>query len=146
MKITLQRTRAASGGGCRDPFSSSSFSSPHFKRRGEKSSCSSSSSSLSLREISAYFTRLKELRMTSYDMKRQQVLSSRRNLFGDACGMPGEDNWIKPLEGRKMMRWYWPSKFLLPEVQLSQYFQMQVSRHSSLSFIYLYLSICRVSM
>lgn len=79
-----------------------------------------------LKGISEYYGKLKELRRTSFEEKQRQISSARKNLFGYACGMPGEENWVKPLEGRRMLKWYWPSKFLLPEARLSQYFQMQV--------------------
>ena len=57
--------------------------------------------------------------------KRAHAL--RQQLFGFAKGMPGEVAWLKPLKGKEMLNYYWPSKYDIPSFHLDQYLQMQVS-------------------
>ncbi|KAL8424509.1 hypothetical protein Efla_005951 [Eimeria flavescens] len=60
--------------------------------------------------------------------KRAHAL--RQQLFGYAKGLPGEAEWLKPLKGRRMMEYYWPSKHDLPSFHMDQYFKMQALRHA----------------
>ncbi|KFG30611.1 hypothetical protein TGRUB_207800 [Toxoplasma gondii RUB] len=65
---------------------------------------------------------------TPHSMRKSAVADARKKIFGYACGMPGEEQWVRPLQGRQMMKWYWPSKYMLQDVQMAQYFQMQAMR------------------
>ncbi|CBZ49787.1 conserved hypothetical protein [Neospora caninum Liverpool] len=66
--------------------------------------------------------------LSSHSVRKNAVADAKRKIFGYACGMPGEEQWVKPLQGRQMMKWYWPSKYMLQDVQMAQYFQMQAMR------------------
>ncbi|CDJ37315.1 hypothetical protein ETH_00032930 [Eimeria tenella] len=62
-------------------------------------------------------------------------LSSRaralqQQLFGFAKGLPGESAWLKPLKGKEMKEYYWPSKYDLPSFSVQQYFEMQALRYA----------------
>lgn len=58
----------------------------------------------------------------------RKVNSLKLQLFGYAKGFPGESAWLKPLEGRELMNWHWPSKHKIPSFHVDQYFAMQVLR------------------
>lgn len=42
--------------------------------------------------------------------------------------MPGDRNFQKKLEGRQLMRWYFPSKYNLQDFRVDEYFEMQAER------------------
>merc|ERR1719439_412315 len=42
--------------------------------------------------------------------------------------MPGDRYLRKGLEGRKLMRWYFPSKFSFQDFRVDEYFEMQAER------------------
>lgn len=56
----------------------------------------------------------------------KRAYALRQQLFGYAKGLPGENAWLKPLKGKEMMEYYWPSKYDLPSFHMEQYFEMQV--------------------
>ncbi|KAL8274363.1 hypothetical protein Esti_001685 [Eimeria stiedai] len=60
--------------------------------------------------------------------KRAHAL--RQQLFGYAKGFPGEKAWLKPLKGKELIEYYWPSKHDLPSFHMEQYLQMQALRHA----------------
>ncbi|KAK1444221.1 hypothetical protein BgAZ_101270 [Babesia gibsoni] len=59
---------------------------------------------------------------------RDSVAKARHEIFGSIKGMPGEDEWVKPLRGRTRTRWYWPSKYLHMDFSLRHYLAMQLRR------------------
>ncbi|XP_026190847.1 uncharacterized protein LOC34622492 [Cyclospora cayetanensis] len=60
----------------------------------------------------------------------KRVHALRKQLFGYARGMPGEAAWLKPLQGKEMKEYYWPSKYDLPSFNMEQYLQMQALRYA----------------
>lgn len=59
---------------------------------------------------------------------RESVQRARKDIFGSTRGMPGEEEWMKPLRGRSRNRWYWPSKYLHADFSLRHYLAMQLKR------------------
>ncbi|CAJ1343192.1 unnamed protein product [Effrenium voratum] len=66
--------------------------------------------------------------MDSRALKEEQIAIARERVFGPQGSMPGDREFRKKLEGRKLMRWYFPSKFNLQEFQIHDYFEMQAER------------------
>lgn len=56
----------------------------------------------------------------------KRVEALKKQLFGYAKGLPGEHVWLKPLQGKDLMEYYWPSKYDLPSFHVDQYLKMQV--------------------
>ncbi|CDJ58546.1 hypothetical protein, conserved [Eimeria maxima] len=54
----------------------------------------------------------------------------KEQLFGYAKGKTGEISWLKPLKGKELLNYYWPSKYDLPDFQMEQYLQMQALRYA----------------
>ncbi|GFE52776.1 hypothetical protein BaOVIS_001800 [Babesia ovis] len=59
---------------------------------------------------------------------RNSILRAKLDIFGSIKGMPGEEEWSKPLRGRSRTRWYWPSKYLHMDFSLRHYLAMQLRR------------------
>ncbi|CDR96350.1 hypothetical protein, conserved [Babesia bigemina] len=59
---------------------------------------------------------------------RESIRRARQDIFGRIKGMPGENEWLKPLRGRSRTRWYWPSKYLHMDFTLQHYLAMQLKR------------------
>jgi len=53
---------------------------------------------------------------------------ARESVFGAQGNMPGDRNFKKKLEGRQMMRWYFPSKYNYQDFRIDEYFEMQSER------------------
>eukprot|EP00927_Polykrikos_kofoidii_P061135 TRINITY_DN56007_c0_g1_i1.p1 TRINITY_DN56007_c0_g1~~TRINITY_DN56007_c0_g1_i1.p1 ORF type:complete len:335 (-),score=50.57 TRINITY_DN56007_c0_g1_i1:187-1191(-) len=58
------------------------------------------------------------------------VQEAQERVFGQKKLMPGDRYFRKPLEGKKLMRWYFPSKFNLQDFRVDEYFEMQGERFS----------------
>ncbi|EUD64911.1 hypothetical protein C922_04755 [Plasmodium inui San Antonio 1] len=56
------------------------------------------------------------------------IESCRKKIFGYAGNMPGEKQWIKPLIGKSMQNYYFPSKYLHLDFNLKEYMRMQTVR------------------
>ncbi|EKX73213.1 conserved hypothetical protein [Theileria equi strain WA] len=73
-------------------------------------------------------TRLVNVAKYSKKAWNDVVTSARRDIFGYKSGYPGEDEWIKPLQGPSRNRWYWPSKYLHMDFTIRYYLGMQLQR------------------
>ncbi|SBS88875.1 conserved Plasmodium protein, unknown function [Plasmodium ovale] len=65
------------------------------------------------------------------DIKRwnlKGVESCRKKIFGYVQNLPGENNWVKPLIGKSMQNYYFPSKYLHLDFNLKEYLRMQTVR------------------
>jgi len=60
--------------------------------------------------------------------KEAHVALARESVFGVQGNMPGDRYFRKKLEGRKLMRWYFPSKYNLQDFRVGEYFDMQEER------------------
>jgi hypothetical protein len=60
--------------------------------------------------------------------KEEAVNDSKRILFGEASGRPGERHVQQPLDGRQLLTHYFPSKYAFQDFQLDEYFTMQATR------------------
>ncbi|GAW83790.1 hypothetical protein, conserved [Plasmodium gonderi] len=56
------------------------------------------------------------------------IESCKKKIFGYTENMPGEKNWIKPLLGKSMQNYYFPSKYLHLDFNLKEYMRMQTVR------------------
>lgn len=56
------------------------------------------------------------------------IESSKQKIFGYAKNLPGEKNWIKPLVGKSLQNYYFPSKYLHLDFNLQEYLRMQTVR------------------
>ncbi|CAK9075032.1 Uncharacterized protein SCF082_LOCUS36444 [Durusdinium trenchii] len=61
-------------------------------------------------------------------LKEEHVAVARERVFGAQGSMPGDREFRKKLEGRKLMRWYFPSKYNLQDFRNNEYFEMQSER------------------
>jgi len=57
-----------------------------------------------------------------------QVAAARERLFGPQGSMPGDRHLRKRLEGKKLMRWYFPSKYHMQDFRVDDYYEMQAER------------------
>eukprot|EP00930_Biecheleria_cincta_P082549 TRINITY_DN72262_c0_g1_i1.p1 TRINITY_DN72262_c0_g1~~TRINITY_DN72262_c0_g1_i1.p1 ORF type:complete len:465 (+),score=86.05 TRINITY_DN72262_c0_g1_i1:52-1446(+) len=62
------------------------------------------------------------------ELKQEQIAVARERVFGPQDNMPGDRQFHKRLEGRKLMRWYFPSKYNLQDFRTDDYFEMQAER------------------
>jgi len=62
------------------------------------------------------------------ELKQEQIAVARERVFGPQDNMPGDRQFHKKLEGRKLMRWYFPSKYNLQDFRTEDYFEMQAER------------------
>ncbi|CXJ27361.1 conserved Plasmodium protein, unknown function [Plasmodium berghei] len=65
------------------------------------------------------------------DIKRwnlKGIESCKKKIFGYAQGLPGEKNWIKPLVGKSMQNYYFPSKYLHMDFNMKEYLRLQTVR------------------
>eukprot|EP00929_Paragymnodinium_shiwhaense_P009647 TRINITY_DN113896_c0_g1_i1.p1 TRINITY_DN113896_c0_g1~~TRINITY_DN113896_c0_g1_i1.p1 ORF type:complete len:370 (-),score=94.43 TRINITY_DN113896_c0_g1_i1:65-1174(-) len=61
-------------------------------------------------------------------LRDREVAEARERIFGPGGSMPG-DRWMrKPLEGRRLARWYFPSKYAMQDFRTEDYFEMQAER------------------
>lgn len=60
--------------------------------------------------------------------RREELNDARRVLFGYQSGMPGEGQFIKPLDGKSFMRWHLPSRYMMQDFRVDQYLEMQALR------------------
>lgn len=63
-------------------------------------------------------------------LKDEYVFRVRERVLGPQGSMPGDRFFRKPLEGKKLMNWYFPSKYALSDFRLDEYFEMQDERFS----------------
>ncbi|VWU51243.1 conserved protein, unknown function [Hepatocystis sp. ex Piliocolobus tephrosceles] len=56
------------------------------------------------------------------------IESCRKKIFGYVQNLPGEKNWVKPLMGKQMQNYYFPSKYLHLDFNLKEYLRMQTVR------------------
>lgn len=56
------------------------------------------------------------------------VAALREKLFGPAKGLAGERWFARPLDGKEMRRWYFPSKYRLQNFRVDEYYEMQAER------------------
>ncbi|SPJ11613.1 conserved protein, unknown function [Plasmodium sp. DRC-Itaito] len=56
------------------------------------------------------------------------IESCKKKIFGYVENMPGEKNWLKPLVGKSMQNYYFPSKYLHLDFNLKEYLRMQTVR------------------
>eukprot|EP00933_Yihiella_yeosuensis_P037091 TRINITY_DN3094_c1_g1_i1.p1 TRINITY_DN3094_c1_g1~~TRINITY_DN3094_c1_g1_i1.p1 ORF type:complete len:463 (+),score=128.77 TRINITY_DN3094_c1_g1_i1:99-1487(+) len=61
-------------------------------------------------------------------LKEEHVAIARERIFGPQGNMPGDRQFRKKLEGRQLMRWYFPSKYNLQDFSTKDYFEMQAER------------------
>ena len=61
-------------------------------------------------------------------LKEEQIALGQERIFGPRGSMPGDRQLRKKLEGRKLMRWYFPSKYNLQDFRNEEYFEMQAER------------------
>mmetsp|Transcript_92202 Transcript_92202/g.144736 ORF Transcript_92202/g.144736 Transcript_92202/m.144736 type:complete len:376 (+) Transcript_92202:110-1237(+) len=61
-------------------------------------------------------------------LRDEHVASAREKVFGIQGNMPGDRNFRKKLEGRELMRWYFPSKFSFQDFRVDEYYEMQAER------------------
>ncbi|CAE8638559.1 unnamed protein product, partial [Polarella glacialis] len=61
-------------------------------------------------------------------LKEEHVAIARERVFGPQGNMPGDRQFRKKLEGRQLMRWYFPSKYNLQDFGTEDYFEMQAER------------------
>lgn len=57
-----------------------------------------------------------------------KVAAARERVFGPQGNMPGDRHFRKRLEGDDLMRWYFPSKYAMPDFRVDDYFEMQAER------------------
>lgn len=62
------------------------------------------------------------------ELRDEHVNSARERIFGLQGSMPGDRYFRKKLEGRQLMRWYFPSKYNLQDFRVDEYFEMQSER------------------
>eukprot|EP00434_Breviolum_minutum_P022728 symbB.v1.2.020053.t2/scaffold1665.1/size106850/14 len=67
-------------------------------------------------------------RVDSRALKEEQIALGQERIFGPRGSMPGDRQLRKKLEGRKLMRWYFPSKYNLQDFRNEEYFEMQAER------------------
>ncbi|KAI4835119.1 hypothetical protein MKS88_005803 [Plasmodium brasilianum] len=56
------------------------------------------------------------------------IESCKKKIFGYIEKLPGENNWVKPLIGKSMQNYYFPSKYLHLDFNLKEYLRMQTVR------------------
>lgn len=61
-------------------------------------------------------------------VRDEHISQAREAIFGPQGVMPGDRYLRKGLEGRKLMRWYFPSKFNFQDFRVDEYFEMQAER------------------
>eukprot|EP00747_Dinoflagellata_sp_TGD_P182058 gnl/TRDRNA2_/TRDRNA2_36126_c0_seq1.p1 gnl/TRDRNA2_/TRDRNA2_36126_c0~~gnl/TRDRNA2_/TRDRNA2_36126_c0_seq1.p1 ORF type:complete len:372 (+),score=85.33 gnl/TRDRNA2_/TRDRNA2_36126_c0_seq1:42-1157(+) len=61
-------------------------------------------------------------------LRDEHVAAARERIFGPQGSMPGDRYLRKKLEGRNLMRWYFPSKYNLQDFRIDEYFEMQAER------------------
>lgn len=61
-------------------------------------------------------------------VKDAAVARSRERVFGPQGVKPGDRYFQKALEGQKLMRWYFPSKYGMQDFGVDEYFEMQAER------------------
>lgn len=62
------------------------------------------------------------------EIRDAQVAGARERVFGPQKDMPGDRYFKKPLEGREIGRWYFPSKYSMQDFRVDEYFEMQAER------------------
>jgi hypothetical protein len=63
-------------------------------------------------------------------LREQHIAGARERIFGPQGNLPGDRYLRKKLEGRQLMKWYFPSKFGLQDFRVDEYFEMQAERHA----------------
>eukprot|EP00928_Gymnodinium_smaydae_P045936 TRINITY_DN30580_c0_g1_i1.p1 TRINITY_DN30580_c0_g1~~TRINITY_DN30580_c0_g1_i1.p1 ORF type:complete len:348 (-),score=72.37 TRINITY_DN30580_c0_g1_i1:64-1107(-) len=61
-------------------------------------------------------------------LRDERISQAQETIFGPQGSMPGDRYFRKNLEGQKLMRWYFPSKYGLPDFRVDDYFEMQAER------------------
>lgn len=61
-------------------------------------------------------------------LKEEHIDLARERIFGPQGDLPGDRQFRKKLEGRQLMRWYFPSKYNLQDFRVDEYFEMQAER------------------
>eukprot|EP00401_Gymnodinium_catenatum_P067784 CAMPEP_0117543462 /NCGR_PEP_ID=MMETSP0784-20121206/45074_1 /TAXON_ID=39447 /ORGANISM="" /LENGTH=369 /DNA_ID=CAMNT_0005340243 /DNA_START=19 /DNA_END=1126 /DNA_ORIENTATION=+ len=61
-------------------------------------------------------------------LRDARVAEARERVFGPTDVMPGDRFFRRALEGRKLMRWYFPSKYNMQDFRVDDYFEMQAER------------------
>jgi hypothetical protein len=62
------------------------------------------------------------------ESKQAEVEQLRERIFGPHRGLPGERWFARPLDGKTMRQWYFPSKYSFQNFRLDEYFEMQNER------------------
>lgn len=62
------------------------------------------------------------------ETKQADIQQLKERLFGPHRGLPGERWFARPLDGKTLRRWYFPSKYALQNFRLDEYFEMQNER------------------
>jgi len=62
--------------------------------------------------------------------KDEAIASARTTLHGIAEGFTGENHLTRPLLGKKLLKYYFPAKQLLPDFRIDEYYRMQAKRFS----------------
>lgn len=75
-----------------------------------------------------YLSRSFGSRTDSREWKEEQIAIGQERIFGPQGNMPGDRQLRKKLEGRKLMRWYFPSKYNLQDFKNQDYFEMHQER------------------
>jgi hypothetical protein len=62
------------------------------------------------------------------ETKQADIQQLRERLFGPHRGLPGERWFARPLDGKTLRQWYFPSKYALQNFRLDEYLEMQTER------------------
>ena len=62
------------------------------------------------------------------ESREAAITELREKLFGPAKGLTGERWFARPLDGKEMRKWYFPSKYAMQDFRVDDYFDMQAER------------------
>ena len=65
------------------------------------------------------------------EAKQADVQQLKERLFGPHRGLPGERWFARPLDGKTLRQWYFPSKYAFQNFRLDEYFEMQHERFAA---------------
>ena len=60
--------------------------------------------------------------------REAEIQQIKERLFGPHRGLPGERWFARPLDGKTLRQWYFPSKYAFQNFRLDEYFEMQNER------------------
>ena len=62
------------------------------------------------------------------ESKQSDIQQLKERIFGPQRGLPGERWFARPLDGKTLRQWYFPSKYSFQNFRLDEYFEMQNER------------------